>query len=322
MDSFRHTLAHTPAVFHRSAVRGGAAFLAALLLLSACTEAHGVDDGGTSEFDSGTFDAGFDAGRFDAGPVDAGEDAGSADGGVALSCDAEDASAALCPEILCDGLATWHWNGDECFAIDCGACVGEDCGSSVFSEAECLAAHSGCDASLCRATGGTWRFWAEDCGYTCGVPNPPNCEVGGPSCDCGTSQTFVPGTGCVDDGCPEYDLPDPSIACTSTGGEWGAICEHSVCGVRSVALCAGEACHCPEPTDVFDELFGCVEAEQCFRPSIGEHCESSARCPNGAICCEDCGGAGCFDSTCRYPTCDDDPNTDVCGNRLDVPEPA
>lgn len=281
------------------------------------TDAGGATDGGPSA-DGGP---GVDAGPGeDAGPVDAGGPV--EDGGTTMpSCDADDAQHILCPEFLCDGLPTWHWNGDECFAIDCGACTGDDCDRTFLSREACESAHDGCDASLCRATGGTWRFWAEDCGYRCGFEAPIDCLVGGPSCDCGVGQNFVPGVGCeTDPSCPIFEMPIPSELCEGTGGEWGNFCEDSVCGVRSAAECLAEACHCPGETQIFDEVRGCVDGEVCFRPAIDAPCiPDRSRCPGAAICCENCGGAGCFGAQCELPTCDDDPDTDICGNNLLAP---
>src|SRR5688500_17484697 len=93
--------------------------LAHVLLLAACTDSHGADDGGDS---CGA--CVFDADLLDAGPLDAGP--------PPASCAPDRAASMICPDLLCDGPGTWHWNGDACFWIDCGACEGEDCATSAF----------------------------------------------------------------------------------------------------------------------------------------------------------------------------------------------
>jgi hypothetical protein len=43
--------------------------------------------------------------------------------------------------------------------------------------------------------------------------------------------------------------------------------------------------------------------------------DGNVRCADGLICCQTCGGAGCFgEPTCRAPVCDDTGRLDVCGN--------
>jgi hypothetical protein len=63
-----------------------------------------------------------------------------------------------------------------------------------------------------------------------------------------------------------------------------------------------------------------VEASRCFERGAGETCAEGARCGGGTICCQTCGGAGCVGpATCRVPVCDDDEDTDLCGNNLLAP---
>jgi hypothetical protein len=227
-----------------------------------------------------------------------------------------------CPELLCDGLPTWHWNGDRCFAIECGACEGEDCGLGMVSEEACEAAHSECEATLCRATGGMWKFWAEQCGHdVCGRVPPEVCVVGYPACDCGPFANFVAGVGCMmDSTCPIPEPATPEELCTATGGEWGGFCCHTECGERCADDCVSPACHCP-PGTVFDEGRGCIEHTRCFERELGQSCDPvRGRCPGAAGCCDSCGGAGCAGRpVCLAPVCDEDENTDLCGNNRLAP---
>lgn len=280
--------------------------LAHAIVMTGCSESHiGSDDGGI-DAGSSEFDAGF--------PVD--------DAGPPSSCSAARAAAEVCPDLLCDGPPRWYWNGDDCFWIDCGACTGEDCETHGFlSEAACLAAHEGCDAPLCRASGGTWRWWDPQCGHhVCGVAPPANCESPFPVCDCGPFARFEFGEGCVAD--PDCPIPEPVTReelCTGTGGAWGAFCCDSECGVPCGDDCAAMACDCG-PGLVFDDVRGCHDGARCHERNAGETCNGVARCAEGTICCQACGGAGCFgDPTCDAPSCDDDPGFDECGNCLLCP---
>lgn len=244
------------------------------------------------------------------------------DGGLLASCDAMRVTAVPCAA-LCDGPDRWYWDGERCLRFDCGECEGEDCGLGVASEAECQAAHAGCEPELCRTTGGDWLFWAEECGhYRCGAPVPAECLVGQPVCDCGPNRIFDATMGCVTEGtCPD-PLPSPETLCTATGGTWENVCCPSRCGVPCAAECLAPACTCG-PTQIFDDTRGCIEAGECHDDrTVDQACalDGSVRCADGLICCQDCGGAGCFgDPTCRAPTCDPTGTLDVCGNNRLAP---
>ena len=298
--------------------------------LAACSDAvdRDVDDAGARldvgmSLDGSTFDA-ADGARDATHPPDARVelDAPAVDTGPPMiRCGADDARAVPCAA-SCDGPSRWYWNGDACFAIDCGACEGSDCASrGLSSEAECVAAHATCRSAQCESTGGTWMWWAEECGdYVCGRAPPADCESGRPACDCGPFRSFDPTRGCFDDrDCP---IPEPVTRqelCTGTGGTWASICCDTECGVPCAAACAADACDCG-PGRIFDEARGCMDGARCHERRVGETCTGVARCDNGAICCQDCGGAGCFgDPTCRLPTCDDDPSFDACGNCVTCP---
>lgn len=290
-------------------------------LVAGCGDSHGRDD-----LDSGVRsdpDAAFshDAGHFvsdgavghDTGPL-------RSDAGVRATCDAQDAAARICPDALCDGPGTWHWNGDSCFWVDCGACEGDDCGSSWSSQSECALDHATCESALCRATSGTWKWWAEECGhYTCGQAPPIDCILGMPVCDCGDARRFDAERGCIAADCAEIDPLPADTLCASTGGSWTASCCHTTCGQPCAAACAATACDCG-PAREFDVARGCIETSRCHERMRDETCEGDARCESGTICCQHCGGAGCFGSpTCEDPLCDTDEHTDTCGNRDDVP---
>ena len=257
------------------------------------------------------------------GVADAGRDAGSSrDAAASTSCAPDDARAIVCPSFVCDDVGAWQWNGDRCFYVACGACEGTDCAAGAPTQAACERNHVGCEACLCRATGGDGLFWAQECGhYECGRPVPAICEVGFAVCDCGLSRSFAPGVGCVPDAaCPSGPPVLPrEQRCTETGGRWANLCCDSVCGEPCAAACAADACDCG-PGRISDEARGCIESSRCFTRTLDEICGPSARCEAETICCQSCGGAGCVgDSRCRAPTCDADPLTDECGNRLDAP---
>lgn len=298
------------------------AAFAALTTLAGCSDSHGRDeldagplpDSGAVLDSSAPPDSGF--------PRDSGFSPDSGlppDAGPRGSCDAQLASSAVCPEVLCDGPSTWYWNGDSCFAIECGACEGADCGSGSGSEDGCMAAHASCEPALCTTSGGDWLWWAEECGhFSCGFPPPVDCILGMPVCDCGAGRSFEAGVGCVAADCPEVDPLPRNVACTSSGGTWAPICCDTVCGIPCAAACLADACDCG-PGRVFDSLRGCIDATRCHEPLEGESCGPESRCEGSSICCARCGGAGCFESTCTVPVCDADPHTDSCGNRDDVP---
>lgn len=304
MVLLRHTLAQVSFVLMSSA---------GCMLSVGCGKSHGSEDAGTED---GGRDAATDVPGLDAS-LDGGSDAGF-DAAVA-TCDALDARPISCPDFICDEPDRWYWNGDECRPIACGACEGEDCERGMFSREACEIAHAECDATLCRETDGEWMWWVQECGHRiCGLPTLADCVIGTPVCNCGPTATFVPGMGCMPDECPEIDPLPPEDLCASTGGEWGGFCCHSVCGERCADACVNPACHCPA-LQVFDAALGCIDSARCYDRSAGETCEPEARCEAGTICCQNCGGAGCFGSECRAPLCDDDPDIDMCGNNLLAP---
>jgi len=288
---------------------------ALLLLLAACSDSRTPEPGVVAD------GGGRDLGRLDAGSVDLGA---APDAGPRGSCDPQDARELACPDpgALCDGPDTWQWNGDRCVPIACGACEGADCTTDFTTQSECEAAHASCEATACRASGGDWLFWAEECDhYRCGRPTPAVCIRGIPVCDCGPQRIFDAARGCVADvSCTmEPPIPNREIQCTGSGGTWENICCDTVCGVFCGDDCAAPACNCG-PGRVFEEGRGCIESSRCFDAAPGAHCEPRGRCGGGTICCQDCGGAGCSgDATCRAPTCDADPLVDECGNRRDAP---
>ena len=243
------------------------------------------------------------------------------DAGPAGSCAAQDARAQVCPAALCDGPPQFFWSGDRCFMIDCGACVGSACGAGYPSPEACVAAHASCEPSMCRATGGTWQWWAAECGhFVCGQPPPQLCLVGQPACDCGIQRSFDPARGCFDD--PSCGVLDPlpaDVLCTSTGGTWSPICCDTVCGQPCPLACASPACDCG-PMRIFDPVRGCMLGARCYERLANETCAGGARCADGTICCEHCGGAGCHgDPTCQAPLCGAGPELDVCGNCVTCP---
>lgn len=288
--------------------------LALALGVAACSESHGIggDDAG----------AGTDAAR-DGGVCACVDAAFPHDGGAPASCAAEDARAMVCPGAICDGLDAYAWDGERCVTIACGTCVGADCGALPRSLEACEAAHRGCEPALCRASGGEWLFWAEECEHRrCGQPGLAICEVGMPVCDCGVGRSFDPTLGCVDDpSCGEVDPLPPDALCASTGGTWTeGICCPTRCGRFCDAECLAPACVCGE-LEIFDPVRGCIDAAECRGArSVGETCGEGVRCADGLLCCQRCGGAGCDPvQTCLAPVCDDDPTIDECGNDLLAP---
>lgn len=242
----------------------------------------------------------------------------------AVSCAPMNASALVCPGPICDGLDPVVWDGERCVQIDCGTCVGADCGRAYRSMAECTAAQHACVPELCRSTGGDWLFWAEEClHYRCGVSVPAECLVGQPVCNCGALNVFDPVRGCIPDPtCVGDDPPPDEILCTSTGGRWEGVCGPSHCGTPSPLACAALACTCG-PLEVWDRIRGCVESSECHtNREVGQGCstDGSIRCQDRLVCCQSCGGAGCFgDPTCRMPTCDPSGVLDTCGNNRMAP---
>lgn len=208
------------------------------------------------------------------------------DAGTLGGCDAEDARAMVCPELICDGPSTVHWDGEACVVIGCGECVGADCARSWPSVDECERAHAACEAPLCRGTGGEWRFWGEDCAHWwCGFAPPIDCLIGGPVCDCGAGRRFDADRGCIsiERDCP---MPEPATReelCRGTGGAWEGICCDTECGRHCPLPCAQPACDCGS-WRTFDERRGCIEATRCFEPRLGERCNGRSRCEPGTFC--------------------------------------
>jgi hypothetical protein len=254
----------------------------------------------------------------------AAESDASIDGGaVPSSCSAQSAAETICPATLCDGPDSFAWDGERCIRIDCGACTGTDCGHLPTSLAACEASHASCIPEMCRATGGEWLFWAEECQhYRCGNPQPAECLVGMPVCNCGDHRSFdFARGGCFDDtSCPEVDPLPPMQLCTATGGTWTpGICCNTHCGQFCPLACASPGCVCGD-LQVFDAVRGCVDSAECHVVDAGHECSDRVRCRDGLICCEHCGGAGCDPHmTCTAPVCDADPNIDTCGNNLLAP---
>ena len=287
-------------------------------------DAGGGQDGG-SMADAGSVDAARpDAPIGDAGAHDAGAEpdaGGPFDAGRPISCAAADAEEEICPEVLCDGPDLWHWDGERCRQISCGACRGDDCGLGSGTREACEADHAGCEPSLCRSTGGTWMWWALECAHlVCGFSPPVLCAFGQPVCDCGIGKSFVDGLGCqIDASCGAIDPLPVDRLCTSTGGTWGSTCCDSVCGEACARDCAADACTCG-PNEIFDPVRGCRVGAECTERGLGDSCGTVARCGSGTICCDTCGGIGCSGMpTCRYPVCSPDPFIDTCGNDGRVP---
>ena len=285
-------------------------FALLLVALSGCPDTHSRTDlvDASRPFDAHTPLADAFTPRSDAGVV---------------SCGPMDASATVCMG-ACDGPNSYIWDGERCVDIECGTCVGEDCDRAYDSMATCTAAQRTCIPELCRATGGDWLFWAEECDhFRCGAPVPAICIVGMPVCDCGASGIFDPIRGCIPDvGCERDLMPTAEVLCANSGGLWEPVCGHSRCGVPSPLACLAPACTCG-PFDIWDEARGCVESSVCRdNRERGQTCttEGNVRCGDRLICCQSCGGAGCFgEPTCRAPTCDGSGTLDVCGNNRMAP---
>lgn len=231
-----------------------------------------------------------------------------------ISCGAQAVSIALCPELLCDGLPRWYWSGDECFSIDCGACVGDDCGTSWNDVSSCRAAHATCRPELCRATGGDWLAIDSFCGdFTCDRAPDVACLVGQPACSCGPNRSFDPMRGCIEVECPPMPTRTEQELCAETGGTWTPnICCPTHCGTRCEADCAAPACACG-PDSIFDAARGCVVASECLVHGVDEVVPFGHRCQRHLATCE-CGPSGCGETTCREPMCDRlDAGVDLCG---------
>ena len=88
----------------------------------------------------------------------------------------------------CEGISVCSSDA-EC--EECETCLVGKCLPS--SEPECLGLN---DKKLCVDTGGQWDPFA--CGDAkCGIPNP--CEAIIPGCNCGPTESFQSGVGCVED---------------------------------------------------------------------------------------------------------------------------
>jgi hypothetical protein len=286
------------------------------MLAAACGRSH--DRVGMSPFDGATPDSAIDA-SFDGATLDTSV---PPDAGTTATCDADAVESILCPDVDCDEAPRWYWNGDGCFPIECGACSGPDCErAGVFDEAACVAAHAECEGALCRGSGGTWRWWSEECEHwECGSQLPSSCLIGRAVCDCGPGRRFDLLTGCVDaPDCPPVEALSDEALCLGTSGSWEGICCHTECGAFCPDACVALACNCG-PGRVFEGGRGCVEVARCFERIHGETCDPRARCETGTLCCQRCGGAGCVGpATCDYPLCDSDETIDMCGNNTLAP---
>ena len=98
------------------------------------------------------------------------------------------------------------------------------------SEPECLGLN---DKKLCVDTGGQWDPLA--CGDAkCGIPNP--CEAIIPGCNCGPTESFQSGVGCVED--PSEGV---SVECmTDDDCEECGVCGGGTCYYPGLAECASD----------------------------------------------------------------------------------
>lgn len=102
-----------------------------------------------------------DAGGPRADAAGADSDSGATDGEdggppPAADCPAMDATLVLCPPPppVPRPPVPAAWVDDRCIEIPPGSCAGEDCDDLYRGLAACEAATAGCDAALCRTTGG------------------------------------------------------------------------------------------------------------------------------------------------------------------------
>ena len=286
-------------------------------VVAGCGRSHGIDPADMARDSMARLDAGSvpsDASRSIDAPRPV--DAPSAPDPTTPpnSCSPANARPLLCPDIDCDAGPSWFWNGDSCVPMECGACVGEDCNMGASTQEQCERDHASCEASLCRNTGGIWRWWDNECGYWCGRPDG-DCEDVGPTCDCGLFGSFDPSMGCVPDDCPVPEPVSQQELCEGTGGTWGAFCCDSVCGTPCPLFCAELACDCGPGREFLDT--GCRQTARCFERQLNESCDESSRCAPGTICCSRCTDDNCRPATCQPPTCSHDGTTDFCGNPCD-----
>jgi hypothetical protein len=281
----------------------------ASVCLMGCPGAHGVSDGDAGgDSAMGPHDAGIDG--WGEGSKDANVDTGPlVDGGAHVAtCDPMDAHADVCAD-ACFGVTSAFWDGTSCVAAHCD-CAGTECDVYATVEA-CQAEHASCDAALCTSTGGAWFDRPEWCGhFTCGFPNPDDCETPTPACDCGAYRNFVPGSGCMDGPLCELTAPmEPDARCASTGGTWRTdICGSATCGRLSDLDCVAPGCVCGE-LEIFDTDRGCIRSPTCEVRELGESCTETGLCGGGSVCCVS-GGASTA-ARCEAPRCDDP--SGVCG---------
>lgn len=117
--------------------------LVALTMVGGCSDSHGRDeDAGAADVLLPDSDLLYDA------PLDAPRDTGT-DAGTIAPCAADRVANTVCLP-SCDGPPTYHWNGDSCFPIGCGECVGEDCDAGTSSLEACGRARRVWPAALPR----------------------------------------------------------------------------------------------------------------------------------------------------------------------------
>ncbi len=222
-----------------------------------------------------------------------------------FSCEPRGISEDACLFDCEPGHMGYFWNGRTCFDfIGCG-CLGDGCSDSYRSPEECEAVHAGCEASLCRSSGGMWFTESAGlCGFKCGALEHIACESPFDSCRCEPGRTYNPGIGCVDDGCTIKEL------CKATLGQWHHVDEchcYFVCGLE--ALCDDcpdeDVCNCG-PHRNYDPALGCVPDEGCAPASDEEKCEATGgEWQDAPMGCGhyQCGMPNTFDE-CIAPGCD------------------
>jgi hypothetical protein len=173
------------------------------------------------------------------------------------------------PRSICEETGGF-WDANSCGHYDCGAPPGCDaivpgcnCGvGNNFDPARGCVPGPLCEQiapqTLCGWSGGTWDEGA--CGhYACGDPN--DCEAIIPGCDCGASENFVEGFGCLPDlACGEGS---DEARCEETGGRWDErSCGHYSCGRAPLCEAVIPGCDCGALAD-FVAGVGCVEQAAC-----------------------------------------------------------